>query len=114
MERNKMEEKKIATKSEKRGNIIASNILIEPWITEASTAMGELNKYVFKVSQKSSKRQIKDSIEKVYGVKVVAVNTVSIPRKARKQGRSIGWKAGFRKAIATLKAGDNIDLFGNK
>jgi len=109
-----MEEKKTITKLEKVGNIIASKILIEPWITEASTAMGEMNKYVFKVSQKSSKRQIKDSIEKVYGVKVISVNTISIPRKARHQGKTTGWKSGFRKAIITLKAGDSIDLFGNK
>jgi large subunit ribosomal protein L23 len=109
-----MEEKKPKIESKNTGNIIASKILIEPWITEASTAMGEMNKYVFKISKKSSKKQIKDSIEKVYGVKVISVNTISIPRKARHQGKTTGWKSGFRKAIVTLKAGDNIDLFGNK
>lgn len=93
---------------------LAAKILIEPWITEASTAMGELNKYIFKVFPKTSKKQIKNAVEKVYGVKVVSVNTVSIPRKKKQQGRKIGWKAGFKKAIVKLKEGDSIDLFGNK
>ncbi len=114
MQNSNMEEKKSTTKSEKTGNVIAVKVLIEPWITEASTAMGELNKYIFKVSKKSSKKQIKDAIEKVYGVEVISVNTISIPRKKRQQGRTTGWKAGLRKAIITLKDGDNIDLFGNK
>lgn len=92
----------------------AAKVLVEPWITEASTAMGELNKYVFKVFPKASKKQIKNAVEKVYGVKVVSVNTVSIPRKKKQQGRRIGWKAGFKKAIIKLKEGDSIDLFGNK
>lgn len=109
-----MEEKKAKIRSINTENTIAAKILVEPWITEASTAMGEMNKYVFKVFPKARKKQIKDSVEKVYGVKVVSVNTVTMPRKARHQGRTTGWKAGFKKAIVTLKAGDSIDLFGNK
>lgn len=114
MQSNNMEEKKAAIESKNSGNVIASKILVKPWITESSTAMGEMNKYVFKIYKKCSKRQVKDAVEKTYGVKVASVNTVSIPRKARHQGKTTGWKSGFRKSIVTLKAGDSIDLFGNK
>jgi large subunit ribosomal protein L23 len=105
-------EKKISTDLTK--GVVAAKVLIEPWITEASTVLGELNKYVFKVFNETSKKQIKEAVEKIYKVKVLSVNVISIPRKMRTQGRKSGWKAGFKKAIVTLKEGDNIDLFGNK
>jgi large subunit ribosomal protein L23 len=96
--------------SENNG-ILAEKVLIEPWITEASTSAMELNKYVFKVSPSSAKGQIKKAIEGLYNVKVTSVNTVKIPNKFRKYGRTPGWKSGFKKAVVTLKAGDKIELF---
>jgi len=90
---------------------IAAGILIEPWITEASTAAVELNKYIFKVSQGAVKGQVRKSIQELYKVKVVAVNMIKIPRKAKSYGRTPGFKAGIKKAIVTLKAGDKIELF---
>ena len=88
-----------------------SDVLVEPWITEASTAAMELNKYVFKVSPDASKEQVKKAIEDAYKVKVVSVNTTSIPRKKRNYGRTPGWKSSFKKAVVTLKDGDKIELF---
>lgn len=105
------------TNEEKKMNINeagaegAEKVLMEPWITEASTAAVELNKYVFKVSPRSSKAQIRKAVEKLYAVKVISVNTVKIPRKKRNYGRTPGWKSGFKKAVVTLKAGDKIQLF---
>jgi len=89
----------------------AERVLLEPWITEAATAAIELNKYVFKVSPGAAKAQIKNAIEAVYKVTVIAVNTVKIPRKKRYYGRTPGWKSGYKKAIVTVKAGDKIELF---
>lgn len=89
----------------------AYRALIEPWITEASTAAMELNKYVFRVGSESSKLEIKKAIEELYKVKVMSVNTISIPRKFKNYGRTPGWKSGFKKAIVSLKAGDKIELF---
>jgi len=91
--------------------VLAEKVLIEPWITEASTAAMELNKYVFKVSPSSAKSQIKKAIEGLYDVKVISVNTVKIPKKLRNYGRTPGWKSGFKKAVVTLKSGDKIELF---
>jgi large subunit ribosomal protein L23 len=88
-----------------------SDILIEPWITEASTAAMEQNKYIFKINSDCAKGQIKKAVEDLYKVKVISVNTVKIPRKYRSYGRTPGWKSGFRKAVVTLKEGDKIELF---
>lgn len=93
------------------GSAFSYKFLLSPWITEASTAAVELNKYVFKVDTKADKKQIKKAVEDLYKVKVLNVNTVRIAKKFRNYGRTPGWKAGFKKAIVTVKAGDKIELF---
>jgi len=89
---------------------IASKVLLSPWITEGSTCGLELNKYVFKVTKNSTKKQIKKAIEELYKVKVISVNTTSIPRRFRNYGRTPGWISGFKKAVVSLKKGDSIEL----
>jgi large subunit ribosomal protein L23 len=101
---------KEANKTEK----IAYKILVEPWITEESTRIAQENKYIFKVSADADKNEVKRAIEEVYGVKVISVNTVTIPAKKRTRGRKIGWKSGHKKAIVTVKEGDKIELFEGK
>ena len=105
----KENKKKVAASSSRANN--AYKTLIEPWITEASTAAMELNKYVFKVYPGVNKYDVKSAIENLYKVKVVSVNTISMPRKFRNYGKTPGWKAGFKKAIVTVKEGDKIELF---
>ena len=90
---------------------IAYRILVEPVITEAATVAIELNKYTFKVATDATKSQIKTAIEELYKVKVIAVNTSNVHRKPVNYGRTPGFKAGSKKAIITLKAGDSIELF---
>ncbi len=90
---------------------IAYRILIEPIITEAASLAIELNKYTFKVAEDANKFQIKTAIEELYKVKVTAVNTSNRKRKAVNYGKTPGFKAGSKKAIVTLKAGDSIELF---
>lgn len=102
-------------KAAKSGNANLSNIayrvLVEPIITEAATIAIELNKYTFKVAADATKIQIKAAIEELYKVKVLSVNTLNNHRKAVNYGRTPGFKAGSKKAIVTLKAGDSIELF---
>ena len=93
---------------------IAYRILVEPWITEETTRIAELNKYVFKVAIGATKDEVKRSIEEIYGVKVEAVNTIRIPAKKRMRGAKVGWKSSYKKAIVTVKEGDKIDLFEGK
>lgn len=96
----------------KEGNEgIAYRVLIEPWITEESTRLMEIGKYVFKIGKRSGKKDVERAVKEVYGVEPLSVNTINIPRKFRMQGRIEGWKSGFKKAIVTLKEGDKIDFY---
>jgi large subunit ribosomal protein L23 len=94
------------------------DILKRPIITEKMTKMGEkLNRYGFVVDRKANKLEIKNAVEKMYGVNVTAVNTMVIPGKNRtrytKTGITKGQKSAFKKAIVTLNAGETIDFYSN-
>jgi large subunit ribosomal protein L23 len=69
-------------------------------------------KYVFIVDRDANKHTIANALEEIYkneGIKVVAVNTINVKAKARRvRGRS-GFKNAFKKAIVTLRPGDNLD-----
>jgi large subunit ribosomal protein L23 len=95
-------------KVSKKEENIAHKILLENLISEKSTMLASQNKYVFRVSKGAGKFQIKEAVEGYYGVQVVDVNTIKIHPKKRIQGRTIGWKKGFKKAVVTLREGDTI------
>ena len=101
-------------KQERKLNDISHKILVEPWVTEEATRIAELNKYIFKVNSGASKKQIRKSVEDLYGIKVISVNTVNIPRKKRVRGKTVGWKPGYKKAIVGIKEGDKIEFFEGK
>jgi large subunit ribosomal protein L23 len=98
-------------KTAKKDGSLAYRYLIEPWITEKSHLQMSANKYIFKVAKNSDKKKVATAIEGLYGVEVVAVNIVNIPSKTRRYGKSVGKKSGYKKAIATLKEGDKIEIF---
>lgn len=87
------------------------DIIIKPIITEKSTAMGEDSKYVFKVKTDANKVEIAKAVEALFKVTVVSVNTITVPGKLKRQGRSQGLTPEWKKAIVTLKDGDRIPLF---
>ncbi len=93
---------------------IAYKILVEPWVTEATTAMMEMNKYVFKVTKEATKTQVKKSVEDLYKVTILSVRTINMPRKKKIRGRITGYKPSFKKAIITLKEGDSINIYEGK
>ena len=88
-----------------------ADLILKPIITEKGTIQMELNKYVFDVLPKATKPDIKAAIESLFDVTVVKVNTLTLPRKKRRVGRFIGYKAQYKRAIVTLKEGDSIALF---
>ena len=93
-------------------------IIKKPVITEKMTAISEkLNKYAFIVDKNANKIQIKDAVEKLYDVKVAAVNTMNYDGKKKsrytKAGVVTGRRPAFKKAVVTLKEGDTIDFFSN-
>ena len=88
-----------------------ADLILKPIITEKGTIQMELGKYVFDVLPKATKPDIKAAIESLFDVTVVKVNTLTLPRKKRRVGRFMGYKAQYKRAIVTLKDGDNIALF---
>jgi large subunit ribosomal protein L23 len=84
--------------------------IISPNVTEKSTLLSEHNKIVFKVQKSASKNSIKKSIEKIFKVNVVKVNTIILKGKTKIVRNKKTFKTGFKKAIITLKKGQSIDL----
>ena len=84
--------------------IISSNI------TEKATSLSQFNKIVFKVRNDASKDSIKKSIEKIFKVNVIKINTTNIKGKVKLVRNKKVYKPGHKKAIITLKKGQSIDL----
>lgn len=82
-----------------------------PHITEKTTDIKENNWYVFTVDKKANKNEIKDSVEKIFDVKVDKVRTlVTAGKPVKKFGRKIGRRSSNKKAYIKLREG-TIDLF---
>jgi large subunit ribosomal protein L23 len=80
-------------------------------LTEKSTLMSEKqNKYVFRVSPRANKIQIRNAIERLFQKKVVDVNTCNYTGKKKRVRGPLGRRAHWKKAIVTLKEGEKIDL----
>lgn len=83
--------------------MVAHDIIIKPIITEKSM-QGIANKtYTFQVAINANKIEIANAVETVFGVKVKKVNTMRVKGHLRRQGRSEGYTADWKKAIVTLK-----------
>jgi len=89
---------------------IAPFILKKPQITEKASLLSERNDYVFKVGDNATKPDIKKAIEEVYGVNVLKVRTINLPKKKKRLGKSQGFKSGYKKAIVKIKKGQSIEV----
>lgn len=89
----------------------ADEIIIRPIISERSMDLVEDNKYAFFVDRRANKVEIKKAVEELFDVDVKAVNTVNLPGKKKRLGRSEGRTPDRKKAIVTLQAGDKIEIF---
>ena len=84
--------------------------ILSPFVTEKSTSLSDQNKIVFKVPNKANKINLKKNIEKIFKVNVIKINIINKqPRKKIVKGKKVKLM-GFKKAIITLKKGQNIDL----
>ena len=84
--------------------------ILNPLVTEKSTNLSEMNKVVFKVNSSANKRSVKKNIEKIFKVNVVKVNIINKQRRTKTvRGKKVKVQ-GYKKAIITLKKGQNIDL----
>ena len=84
--------------------------ILSPIVTEKSTNLSEQNKIVFKVPAKANKKNLKTNIEKIFKVNVTKINIINKQTRTKvTRGKKVKVK-GFKKAIITLKKGQNIDL----
>jgi large subunit ribosomal protein L23 len=86
-------------------------ILRRPVITEKSTMLAEMGQYVFEVARDANKIEIRRAVEEIFKVKVRAVNTMHVPGKERRMGRTKGFTSPWKKAVVTLQPGQRIELF---
>lgn len=88
------------------------DVLVKPIITEKSMMDMEEGKYTFKVASDADKIEIRNAVEEVFGVKVAKINTMNVKGKVKRQGRFVGKRADWKKAIITLTADSKaIELF---
>ena len=84
--------------------------IVSPLITEKSTNLSAQNKVVFKVADSANKKSIKKRVEKIFKVNVTKINIINKKSKIKNsRGRKVR-VSGFKKAIVTIKKGQNIDL----
>ena len=86
------------------------DVIVSPAITEKSTMASEYNQVVFNVAKKASKPEIKAAIEALFGVKVMAVNTLVRKGKVKRFRGAKGRQSDVKKAVVTLAEGQSIDV----
>jgi large subunit ribosomal protein L23 len=85
-------------------------VLYKPVISEKSTRLQEQGTYAFFVHQHTNKIIIARAVAARFGVGVVSVRIVKMPRKKVRKGKFTGWKPGRKKAFVTLQKGHKIEL----
>lgn len=104
---------KAEKKSSSKGGVADArlyDVIVRPVITEKATVQAEQGKVVFRISPTANKKDVKDAVEAIFGVKVKAVNTINVEGKVKRFRGAVGQRQDFRKAIVTLEPGQNIDV----
>ena len=87
------------------------DVLIAPVVSEKSYGLLDDNKYTFVVHPDANKTEIKIAVEKIFSVKVTAVNTLNRKGKTRRTKSGLGKRKDTKRAIVTVVAGQSIDIF---
>lgn len=82
--------------------MLPEDIIIKPIVTEKSNDGLQEGKYTFKVNKKATKIDIARAVEKLFEVKVLKVNTISVKGKEKRVGRNVGKTSDWKKAIVTI------------
>ena len=82
--------------------MMAEDIILAPVVTEKSSSQIAEGKYTFRVNKKATKIDIKRAVEKLFEVKVLNVNTMTVKGKEKRVGRSVGKTSDWKKAIVTI------------
>ena len=86
------------------------DVIRAPLVTEKSTMVSESNQVMFKVAMSATKPDIKEAVERLFNVKVLAVNTLIRKGKIKRFRGVKGQQSDFKKAIVTLDEGQTIDI----
>jgi len=88
------------------------SIILRPIITEKSnTLQQQSNQVMFRVAKDANKIEIRQAVEKLFGVRVLEVRTYRSPYRWRRVGRNMGKRPSWKKAIVRLREGDKIEFF---
>ena len=85
-------------------------IIFKPIVTEKATKLSEFNKVVFEVASTTNKIDVKSAVEKLFSVKVKAVNIINIKGKVKRFKGVLGKRKDSKKAVITLEEGNTIDI----
>jgi len=129
IERKKVEEKKVEKKEDRKpvvpvvkeekvgtkGRIVlegaSSVLLVNPYLSEKSTTLREQeNKYIFKVSPRATKNEIKKLLENIYNVEVIKINVINTPTKPKRWRQKKSYFRRSKKMMVTIKKGQKIEL----
>lgn len=89
----------------------ATQVIIRPVVSEKTYVLAEVGKYTFRVADTAHKTQIRQAIEELFGVRVVAVRTSSVKSKPKRRGQTAGRTRRWKKAVVQVAPGDAIPIF---
>ena len=92
----------------------AYEVIIRPIVSERSFDLMNENKYTFEVAKNAPKEEIRAAIQKLFGVRVLKVNTINVKPKQKRVRDQVGMTRSWKKAIVTLAPGDTIEVFGKQ
>jgi large subunit ribosomal protein L23 len=87
------------------------DVIIRPIVSEKSYAGIERNTYTFLVDPRANKTEIKEAVQKIWGVRVVSVNTLNRRGKVKRRGFTKGKRPDQKRAVVTLAPGESISIF---
>ena len=86
------------------------DVVVGPWVTEKSTeSIEERNVYTLEVAMAATKLDVRQAVEKIWGVKVLSVRTIVTAGKRQRFGRKVGFRRDRKKALVKLAEGQGID-----
>jgi large subunit ribosomal protein L23 len=86
------------------------DLIKRPVVTEKTTSLSQFNQVEFIVQKTASKVEIKKAVEEIFGVKVASINTINQKGKQKVFRGRPGVRSDFKKAIVTLKEGEQLDV----
>ena len=87
------------------------DVILAPVVSEKSYGLIDEGRYTFVVHPTSNKTEIKQAVERIFGVRVVSVNTMNRKGKRKRFGMHHGKRKDTKRAIVTLAEGESIDIF---